>query len=755
MGHPLRDFTQKATLAAGLHIDIKTHSVCDPREVDPWNYAEDWSTGVWVVAYAIGDGQINVWHPGDPVPDEVTQAIASGLPIISYDAPFKRALFPNIMGPRYGWPIPPLEQWVCTAAMAAAMGLPPGGVDEAARVMGIDERKDEECHALILRMSRPRTKISVPCALCHTLKCDHHEMLNTKLVWWTDAEDRARLDRCCMQDVRTERALCGVLQPLSQSERETWLSDQATNDRSEALNLLLAGCNPSNASGPAVTTNVTPQGAPEIDPIWIRAHVELIHSLAKSFDGQGTIVATGFGEDPNEIDPKTGKLGRALPPKVIHAPIGGIKETLEGLVRFVKRPHYNVYMPLAIFRPDLNSWSKGYERDVVGCLGIVADFDDPDASRWAERLPLPPNYVLETSSGRFQAFYLFDKPEPLEAVKPVAERLKAFARCDHGTSDISHVWRVPGALNWPNAKKVAEGRPPDPQLVRAVAYNHNRDRTSLQALSDALPKGEPTAAANKTIPSSSAPRPRCLEAALEYLNLGFSVIPLYGFDERGICTCGKVACHRAGKHPISGWTKSRNKRQTPEQLIEAFNRHPDANVGIITGSVSGIVVVDVEGPEGLDALSKLVENDSPAFPTVKTGRGHHLYARHPGGALNGFIKIPGGLDFPDDGAYVVAPPSRHESGQEYTWTRGLTPSLPDLPPGLLNLLGSSNAQSNPTPARGAKSTGETSHRKASEGRPHSRHPASVEGSPENLDALARMRSNDLSHVVIAARQSSG
>ncbi|MGA8550961.1 MAG: DNA-primase RepB domain-containing protein [Stellaceae bacterium] len=73
-------------------------------------------------------------------------------------------------------------------------------------------------------------------------------------------------------------------------------------------------------------------------------------------------------------------------------------------------------------------------------------------------LALTPNYVLETSAGRFQAFYLFDKPEAPEDVKRVAERLKAFAKSDHGTMDVSHVWRVPGALNWPNAKKVAEGR---------------------------------------------------------------------------------------------------------------------------------------------------------------------------------------------------------------------------------------------------------------------------------------------------------
>ena len=218
------------------------------------------------------------------------------------------------------------------------------------------------------------------------------------------------------------------------------------------------------------------------------------------------VIAAGFGEDPGRTDPKTGKPGLSLKPKVIHADVGEIDETLNGITRFVKQPHYNVYMPLAVFRIGLPPGAKGFEKDIIACLGIVADFDDPDAARWAERLPVSPNYVLETSAGRFQAFYLFDTPQALDAVKAVAERLKAFAGCDHGTSDMSHVWRVPGALNWPNAKKVGDGRSPAPQLVRVVKWDNSR--TSLQALSEALPPAEPAIRPQKTRGSTPAARPQ-------------------------------------------------------------------------------------------------------------------------------------------------------------------------------------------------------------------------------------------------------
>src|SRR5256714_8488740 len=55
-----------------------------------------------------------------------------------------------------------------------------------------------------------------------------------------------------------------------------------------------------------------------------------------------------------------------------------------------------------------------------------------------------------------------NRPEPFAVVKPIAVRLMNAARCDFGTQDLSHVWRIPGTPNWPNAKKVAAGRPRRP-----------------------------------------------------------------------------------------------------------------------------------------------------------------------------------------------------------------------------------------------------------------------------------------------------
>ena len=109
---------------------------------------------------------------------------------------------------------------------------------------------------------------------------------------------------------------------------------------------------------------------------------------------------------------------------------------------------------------------------------------------------------------------------PPEAAKPVAERLKAYAGCDHGTADISHVWRVAGTLNWPNAKKVNEGRSAEPQLVKVV-QRFLGETIAFEKLAAALPE-DGTAKSSKPGGTSSknrrraGPHPASVEGTLEH-----------------------------------------------------------------------------------------------------------------------------------------------------------------------------------------------------------------------------------------------
>jgi Bifunctional DNA primase/polymerase, N-terminal/AAA domain len=108
---------------------------------------------------------------------------------------------------------------------------------------------------------------------------------------------------------------------------------------------------------------------------------------------------------------------------------------------------------------------------------------------------------------------------------------------------------------------------------------------------------------------------------------------------------------------------------------------PNANIGMPTGSASGIVVLDVDhGEAGEATLAELEAKHGPLPPTL-TARtpgdsaqgkapGRQLYFAHPGGRIKtGAGELSGlgpHLDVRGDGGYVVLPPSRRPDGA-YRW----------------------------------------------------------------------------------------
>jgi len=188
----------------------------------------------------------------------------------------------------------------------------------------------------------------------------------------------------------------------------------------------------------------------------LKLHIEALSQITKDF-GAGILIIASYGQDP--------KTEKNLTPKVYHFKSSDNEKMVSKILSISKQSHRNVYMPLVLMRKDLPPGKKGGEKDIVSILGLVADFDDNDAHKWPERIPHSPSYVLETSPGRFQVGFVFDKPVNPQKAKKLAVALKKFCNCDHGTADISHVWRIPETLNWPNKKKVDAGRSSEPFSV--------------------------------------------------------------------------------------------------------------------------------------------------------------------------------------------------------------------------------------------------------------------------------------------------
>lgn len=165
-------------------------------------------------------------------------------------------------------------------------------------------------------------------------------------------------------------------------------------------------------------------------------------------------------------------------------------------------------------------------------------------------------------------------------------------------------------------------------------------------------------------------------AALAYAErLGWAVFP---------CN-GKVPAIRGGRGCLDATTDH-------DVIAGWWSEYPTANVGVVTGELSGWVL-DLDGDEGEESLLELVRDHGPLPETVEQltgGGGRHLLFRHVNGIGNRTAIRPG-IDVRGSGGYVIAPPSLHpETKRRYAWEvdhHPLDAPIAEAPDWLLALVG--------------------------------------------------------------------
>jgi hypothetical protein len=153
--------------------------------------------------------------------------------------------------------------------------------------------------------------------------------------------------------------------------------------------------------------------------------------------------------------------------------------------------------------------------------------------------------------------------------------------------------------------------------------------------------------------------------------LGWSVIPCHQPLPDHECSCGVDDCNDRGKHPRVQWATYQQERATKDQIRAWWARWEDANIGIVTGRVSGIVVLDIDPAHGgEDSVEELEQRFGPFEDTITSltgGGGRHLIYAHPGVDMRGGSNYLPGIDIRADGGLIIAPPSLHASGRSYVW----------------------------------------------------------------------------------------
>lgn len=283
-----------------VHADFETRSKVDLVVHGTDRYSKDPSTEVTVLVYGFDDEPLKTWRPGDPNPRDLMDHLAFGGQFWAHNVNFEFQIWNNVCVSKYGFTPLKLEQCYCTMSMANAMGLM-GSLDGAAQGASLEVRKDQVGYRTMMMLCKPKSDGT---------------------YWERDQvpEKFQTLEDYCAQDVIVERALSKRLAPLSEAERNIWLTDQKINYRGFSIDVKSAKRLDAMVDlererllkeFSVITANQVPTPASHVKfKQWLKDQGVEVDSIAKD-------VVTKLLSDDDEDDSILGEL--TLPPHVRQA----------------------------------------------------------------------------------------------------------------------------------------------------------------------------------------------------------------------------------------------------------------------------------------------------------------------------------------------------------------------------------------------------------------------------------------------------
>ena len=183
-----------------VYFDFETRSRVKLEEAGAFRYAEDPSTEVICLGYAVNNGAPKIWYPDEPFPEELVRAVESGAEFYAHNITFDHLIWSNTLhGENPEVPKLKATQLRDTAAMCVAHGLP-RKLEDAARALSLAEVKDKKGESLINKLSKP----------------------NRKGDFNRDPSLIQEMGGYCRQDVVVLREVSNAVPELSHPEQELW-----------------------------------------------------------------------------------------------------------------------------------------------------------------------------------------------------------------------------------------------------------------------------------------------------------------------------------------------------------------------------------------------------------------------------------------------------------------------------------------------------------------------------------------------------
>ncbi|EFM09538.1 phage/plasmid primase, P4 family [Paenibacillus curdlanolyticus YK9] len=160
----------------------------------------------------------------------------------------------------------------------------------------------------------------------------------------------------------------------------------------------------------------------------------------------------------------------------------------------------------------------------------------------------------------------------------------------------------------------------------------------------------------------------------DYISRSWPIIPLCPPDHQHVSDKHKDQCRSPGKRPL---LREWQHISVPDwaSINHWFKKYPTANIGLVLGSPSGIVAIDVDGDKGTELLQQMSGGDLPDTVSFSTPNGlRYLYRAPAGITLKKHKRSDPSLPHNEcalmgEGNLTVLPPSIHHSGKTYEWIK--------------------------------------------------------------------------------------
>lgn len=197
-----------------LTIDFETKSDISLKDHGAWLYSIHPSTHATTISWSDGILEDGQWREGDSRPIALFSLTAEADIVEAHNSQFEDWIWANVCVKKYGWPAIESHKWRCSAAKAAACGLPRALGDAGKAIQAPTIKDEKEGKWAMQKIAR-----------------------NAKNVTEDDWKKMLTYNR---NDVASEESLSGMLPDLPPRELAIWRVDRKMNARGFTVDV--AGC---------------------------------------------------------------------------------------------------------------------------------------------------------------------------------------------------------------------------------------------------------------------------------------------------------------------------------------------------------------------------------------------------------------------------------------------------------------------------------------------------------------------------------